>query len=84
MSHHLQLKVLIMLKIYINWPNLSYIQYLNTIWLPSVSPVIANGKTKAPAEGNFNFKMSILYRSAEVHSGCIQVSQFLIKGAWLG
>lgn len=72
-----------MFKIYINGTNLSYIQYLNTIWLPSVSPITANGNTKAPAEGNFNFKMSILYRSVEVHSKCIQVSQFIIKGAWL-
>lgn len=40
-----------MFKIYINGTNLSYIQYVNTIWLPSVSPIIANGNTKAPAGG---------------------------------
>lgn len=72
-----------MLKIYINGSTLSSIEYLNTIWLTSVSPVITNGKSKAPAGGNFNFKMSILFRSVEAHSGCIQVSQFIIKGAWM-
>lgn len=72
-----------MLKIYISVSIVSSVQYLNTIWLPSVSRIITNGKSKAPAGGNFNFKMSILYRSVEAHSECIQVSQFIIKGAWL-
>lgn len=76
-------KVLKMLKIYNDGSILSFIQYLNTICVPSVSPIVTIGKSKAPGGGNFNFQMSILYRSVKAHSGCIQVSQFIIKGAWL-
>lgn len=70
-----------MFKTYINGTSLSYIQYLSNIWLPSVSPIIPDGKTKAPAEEKSNFMISTQYRSVEVHSGCIQVSQFIIKHA---
>lgn len=76
--------MLVVFKIYVTGNYLCCIRYLNTIWLPSVSLVFANGNIKAPAEGNFNFKMIILYRSVEVHSGCVHNSQLIIKGAWLG
>lgn len=48
-----------MFKTYINGTSLSYVQYLSNMWLPSVSPIIPDGKTKAPAEEKSNFMISI-------------------------